>query len=344
MLNRLLKAWLWLLAFATATGCGTTRWSDSARTATEQMLISDAVDRAVSQIDFASLAGRDVYLDGKYITSTVDEKYIIGTLRQHMFASGCIVKDKIEDAAYVVEVRAGAVGTNRNDLLFGIPATTLPAGGSMLPLAPTSIPELSFFKRTAQQGVCKVAVFAYDRESGHPVWQSGIRQQVSKAKDVWVMGTGPFQHGTIYEGTKFAGERLEVPLAPGVAKTKPANNVWVAKEILFNEPVRLAKTVPARPAANQTAGNSSDAPAQAADSAAATSAGPGPPPSVVTTSTYGGATATAYSQAPASPAAGSTQANSATSNPAAGAVGAYQAMDWARTVRENINTPATRVR
>lgn len=38
-------------------GCGTTRWSDSKRTATEQMLVSDAVERAVGAIDMRPLAG-----------------------------------------------------------------------------------------------------------------------------------------------------------------------------------------------------------------------------------------------------------------------------------------------
>ncbi len=40
-------------------------------------------------------------------------------------------------------------------------------------------------KRTNQQAVCKIAVFAYDRMSGQPVWQSGNRKVASKAKDSW---------------------------------------------------------------------------------------------------------------------------------------------------------------
>ena len=33
-------------------GCGTTRSSDTLRTATEQLLISDAVDRAIQSVNF----------------------------------------------------------------------------------------------------------------------------------------------------------------------------------------------------------------------------------------------------------------------------------------------------
>ena len=57
---------------ALVSGCGTTKWSDSPRTATEQLLISDAVDRAISEIDFSALAERSVYLDTRYIITALD--------------------------------------------------------------------------------------------------------------------------------------------------------------------------------------------------------------------------------------------------------------------------------
>ena len=210
---------------ALVSGCGTTKWSDSPRTATEQLLISDAVDRAISEIDFSALADRGVYLDTRYIITALDQNYVISTLRQHMLASGCIIKDKADDADYVVEVRTGSLGTNRQDLLFGVPATNLPTAG-LLPIGSASIPEIALMKRTNQQGVCKLAVFAYDRMSGRPVWQSGNRKIASRAKDTWVLGTGPFQRGTIYDGTAFAGEKLQVPLVGSRAKkTQPNSSV-----------------------------------------------------------------------------------------------------------------------
>ena len=103
MLIRRLTVWLLLTLAIAMAGCGTSAVGYR-RTATEQMLMSDAIDRSISQIDFSALTGRDVYLDGKYIAGLVDEKYVMSTLRQHLFASGCIVKDKIDDATYVVEV------------------------------------------------------------------------------------------------------------------------------------------------------------------------------------------------------------------------------------------------
>jgi hypothetical protein len=215
-------------------GCGTTKWSDSPRTATEQLLISDAVDRAVSEIDFSVLADKKVYLDTRFIITALDQNYVVSTLRQHMLASGCIVVDKAEEATYVVEVRTGSLGTNRQDLLFGMPSTTLPTVG-LLPTGAATIPEIALVKRTNQQGVCKLAVFAYDRMSGRPVWQSGNRKVASRAKDIWVMGAGPFQKGEIYDGTAFAGEHFSVPL---VNKTEP-ESVSVAGEKMFAEPEKV---------------------------------------------------------------------------------------------------------
>jgi hypothetical protein len=206
---------------AMLSGCGTTKWSDSPRTATEQLLVSDAIDRAISQIDFSALTNKDVYLDTRFIIAALDQNYVTSTLRQHMLASGCIIKDKPDEATYVVEVRSGSLGTNRQDLLFGVPATNLPTAG-LLPIGSAAIPEIALVKRTNQQGVCKIAVFAYDRMSGRPVWQSGNRKVASRAKDIWVLGTGPFQRGTIYDGTAFAGEQLQVPLVG--SKEAPINS------------------------------------------------------------------------------------------------------------------------
>lgn len=236
---------------ALASGCGTTKWSDSPRTATEQLLVSDSVDRAISEIDFSALNDKTVYLDTRFIITALDQNYVVSTLRQHMLASGIIIKDKPDDATYVVEVRTGSLGTNRQDLLFGVPATNLPTAG-LLPMGSAAIPEIALMKRTNQQAVCKIAVFAYDRMSGRPVWQSGNRKIASRAKDIWLMGAGPFQKGTIYDGTAFAGEKISVPLVKGKA---PLPSASVGVEKVF---------VPTGPPAQQLVENSGKTDVQSA--------------------------------------------------------------------------------
>lgn len=212
-------------------GCGTTKWSDTTRTATEQLLISDAMDRAVSRIDFRALAGRTVYLDSDPLKKATDYEYLVSSLRQHLLASGCIVKEKREEADYILEARTGAVGTDRHDVLYGVQATTLPVsitGGT------STIPEIPLAKKTECRAVVKMALFAYNRETGRPVWQSGITPVESHAKDVWFCGTGPFRRGTIYDGTKFAGSRVNIPLVDQEGNTR--QRLSVADEAYFAEP------------------------------------------------------------------------------------------------------------
>ena len=44
-------------------GCGSTLTSNTPRTATEQLLISDAIDRTVESLDFSPLADETVFFD-----------------------------------------------------------------------------------------------------------------------------------------------------------------------------------------------------------------------------------------------------------------------------------------
>ena len=242
-----------VLCLAMCFGCGTTHWSDTRRTATEQLLISDAMDRAVSQLDLRSIAGKPVYLDSAPIKSTTDAAYLISALRQHMLASGCILKDDRTSADYVVEVRAGAVGTDRRELLFGVPATKIP---SMLPVpgVPASLPEMPLATKTEQRGIVKLGLFAYNRKTGRPLWQSGSVPVESTAKDLWLLGAGPFRRGTIYEGTEFAGKRIRIPLISDDKKAHEKGLVSVADEAHFSEPQELvAAKSDARPSETQVA-------------------------------------------------------------------------------------------
>jgi len=226
-----------LLLCAILAGCGTTKWTDTRRSATEQLLISDAMDRAVSQLDFRALAGKTVYLDEKPLQGVTDSSYLVSSLRQHMLASGCAFKEKQTEADYIVEIRAGAVGTDHHDLIYGVPAVNIPA---MVPVGgfgiPSQIPEMPFVKKTDQRAVAKIAVFAYNRETGRPVWQSGIVPMESTAKSIWVFGAGPFQRGSIYGGVNFAGDKLNIPLIDLAGGDTERDSVSVADEAYFVEP------------------------------------------------------------------------------------------------------------
>lgn len=210
---------------ASTAGCGTTKWSDSARTATEQLLTSDAIERAVMQVDATALAGRKAFLDVTALAQTNDNAYLSSSLRHQLLACGVGLAESKADAEVIVEARAGAIGTNRDELMVGIPQTnvTFMGMGGL-------IPEMSAAKRTDQEAVAKISLFAYDRATGMPVWQSGVQNVASRTHDRWYLGAGPFKSGDVTETPRFAGIRLRVPkfkretpieLADAVKLTKP---------------------------------------------------------------------------------------------------------------------------
>lgn len=195
-----------------ALGCGTTREHQ----ATEQLVLSDAVDRSISTIDFRPLSGQKVYLDSTYLRAVkgpvfVNAEYVISSLRQQMIAAGCLLYDSVQEADVIVEARMGALGADNHRVTYGLPennafqnAAALVSDGPRIP----ALPEIAFARRESREGAAKIAAFAYDRETRQPVWQSGISQSIASARDTWVLGVGPFRGGTIRQETTLAGDPL----------------------------------------------------------------------------------------------------------------------------------------
>jgi hypothetical protein len=224
-------------------GCGTTR----SRSATEQLLSSDAVDRSISQIDFRDLSEKKVFLDTKYLRAVkgvgfVNADYIISSLRQQMMAAGLLLQDKLEDSEYVVEARMGALGANSHEVTYGMPqnaslTSAINTAASMVPTMPAipALPEISFAKKSDEMASAKIIVFAYHRESKRAVWQSGVSQATSTAKDAWIFGAGPFQSGTIYDGTQFAGNKIGLPFLKKREEKSNISLVNYDEEVHFQE-------------------------------------------------------------------------------------------------------------
>lgn len=182
-------------------GCGTTRITDTSRTATEQLLISTAIDEATDQIDFSPLTGKTAFFDSSYLDDTVERQYVTDRIRQRMISQGCILKERMADATYVVEARAGAIGTDRDEKLVGIPAAGFNMSARWRKGEPSSLSTLALVKSTNQKGVAKIGCFAYKRETGQAFWQSGTAPVTVNARQSWFLGVGPFLRGSLYDRT-----------------------------------------------------------------------------------------------------------------------------------------------
>src|SRR3954467_4991507 len=95
-----------LAGMLTLTGCGTVKTSGTARTATEQLLLTNAWDTALQKVDFRPLAGVPVYLDTTN-ASAIDQGWVVSSIRQSMLTQGVLLRQKPEQAQWVVEARVG---------------------------------------------------------------------------------------------------------------------------------------------------------------------------------------------------------------------------------------------
>jgi hypothetical protein len=205
--------------------------TDSKRTATEQLLISTAIDQSVSQFDFRLLAGQKVYFEEKYLSDVVDKGYLISSLHQQLLAAGCLLQEKRETAVYVVEARSGGVGTNNQSVLVGVPAMNVPG---VVPGVPSQIPEIPFAKRSNQKGHAKLAVFAYNRVTGERILQTGTLEATATSKDFWLLGAGPFQSGTIRKNTTFAGDPIQLNPFEAEQKARTETVIGVNQAAAWN--------------------------------------------------------------------------------------------------------------
>jgi hypothetical protein len=144
------------------TGCTTTiRETLPSRTATEQLLISGAVDQAVARLPFSIPTGTKVWLDSINFTG-FDAQYAISAIKEHLLKrGGWLVADK-QAADLIIEVRAGALSIDRIERLLGVPSFSIP-----IPLTGSfKFPEIALFKKASMRGIAKFAFFVYDAKSG----------------------------------------------------------------------------------------------------------------------------------------------------------------------------------
>jgi hypothetical protein len=155
-----------LAALALLAACVDARQTSPGRTATEQLLVSKAGDRAAEAITLKIPAGAKVFVDPTSFVGVdakdFDGKYLYSAIRERVLHNGAALMGEKEKADIIIEARAGALSIDEDKFLIGIPAVELP-----IPLVgAVKTPEVALFKRAEQQGVAKVGVMAYDAKDG----------------------------------------------------------------------------------------------------------------------------------------------------------------------------------
>lgn len=137
-------------------GCSTSRQvSNTARTTVEQLLISQSIERSLSNASLSLAPGEEVLVETATLSGDGEfaKQIVTGWLRER----GLLVKGA--DAPYRIRVVLHAFGTNQRETFFGIP----PIQSFVLPI---STPELSFYKAIHQRGYTRLHMEISDTQSG----------------------------------------------------------------------------------------------------------------------------------------------------------------------------------
>jgi hypothetical protein len=198
-------------------GCATIRVTDPPRTATEQFLMSQAVSRALQQLNVDALRDRRVWIETGYFTgaekvnvngeervrifSTPEQAFATGELRERLLLAGARIAHDRKDADVVLEIRSGGIGVDRLDNLIGIPAVALSgvfgSGSSVANNVPVTTPELALYKNTRQRGFASISFVAYRADTGEYLTSSGPYIGRTLRDDFWLFGAGPRTVGNI---------------------------------------------------------------------------------------------------------------------------------------------------
>lgn len=154
-----------VLALLGLSACASATETNPSRTATEQLLISRAADRAVEGLTLPIPAGSRVFVDEIYFR-VENAPYAISAIRAALSEAGYAVVPTKAEADAVLEVRAGALSLEQMRRVVGLPDMRLPVNET---LNVVSIPELSIYSRRDRIGVAEFSGFLYEPRTGAPL-------------------------------------------------------------------------------------------------------------------------------------------------------------------------------
>jgi hypothetical protein len=147
--------------FLALNGCVTDRQTDTTRTATEELLISSAADRAADALSQKLPGDSKIFVDTANFDA-LDGKYAIGAIEDALLRHGDTLVDQRAKAETVVEIRSGASALDDHETLVGIPSFAAP-----IPLAGTfTLPKIALYDKATQRSVAKFAATAVDAKTG----------------------------------------------------------------------------------------------------------------------------------------------------------------------------------
>jgi hypothetical protein len=151
-------------------GCGTTARITPPRSAWEQILSTEAIDRALAQIEWPDLRGKSVMVSlgapNEGSTSPSDRDYMKRSIQVAVASQGGLVVTELDQAELVLTALVGAMGLDTSGRFLGVRGTS----GGFIPI---TIPELALYKRVRLTGFAKTEIALVDHKTGGVIHRSG---------------------------------------------------------------------------------------------------------------------------------------------------------------------------
>jgi hypothetical protein len=160
---------IFIFLAVTGAGCVSQEETNPARSATEQLLLSTATDRALSNIDLTIFAGHNVYVDFTYFEG-YDAKYVESEIRDAVNRAGASLAPSATNADITVEARSGGYSIDTNNSFIGIPAIPIPIPGTAeMPVTPS----IALYQKDMQLSYAKFQLLAYSDKTHAHIYSSG---------------------------------------------------------------------------------------------------------------------------------------------------------------------------
>lgn len=138
-----------------------------------------------------SLAGSAISIPTDWETKATDTSPY--RIREQLITSGVRLADSRDESDVIIEAGLSAYGTDSQTDKTGI-------------LGTNALPDVYLFIRNHQYAVAGLSMFAWEKESGAAVWQTGPIRAHNFQENRKVLGTRPFYSGIIeHPAEQFSG-------------------------------------------------------------------------------------------------------------------------------------------
>jgi hypothetical protein len=160
-------------------GCTNVRTTSPPRSAQEELLITTAADKAAERLAAQLPSNISAFIDSSHF-AVEDAPYAVAEIDDQLMRKGIRLTDDRAHASTVIELRAGALSTDEQTTLVGLPPLPLPffPAGNFV-----SIPGFELFRRQETAGVAKFAATVYDPKTGRLIVSTNPQYGVVREAD-----------------------------------------------------------------------------------------------------------------------------------------------------------------